>query len=190
MTALLMILLVAITAVFSACAQQTSPPNRTAGDNMATQVTAMEVSSPAFQDGGRIPAKYTADGDDMSPPLNWSPAPGVSEYALICDDPDAPSGVFTHWVIYNLPSGYTGLPEGVSQEQDLPDGSMQGVNSMGKIGYNGPAPPPGKPHHYNFTVYALDVKMDLPPGITKNELLTAMKGHIISQGKLTGLYGR
>lgn len=157
---------------------------------MAVQVTALEVTSPAFKDGEKIPVKYTADGDDMSPPLNWTMASGVSEWAVICDDPDAPSGTFTHWVMYSIPSGYTGLPAGITQDRELDDGSMQGKNSFGKIGYGGPSPPPGKPHHYHFTVYAMDAKMDLPPGISKSELLDAMKGHIIAQGTLTGIYGR
>jgi len=158
---------------------------------MARQVTALEVTSTAFKDGDRIPVKYTGDGDDISPPLNWSHGTGnISEFAIICDDPDAPSGVFTHWVIYGIPGGYTGLPDGVPQVAELDDRSMQGKNSFGNIGYNGPAPPKGKPHHYNFTVYALDAKMDLPSGITKSQLLAAMKGHVIAQGTLTGLYAR
>jgi Raf kinase inhibitor-like YbhB/YbcL family protein len=157
---------------------------------MALQVQLIDVTSPAFRNGDRIPVKYTADGDDMSPPLNWPQVSGVSEWALICEDPDAPSGTFVHWVMYNIPSGYTGLPDGITQDSELDDGSMQGKNSLGKIGYTGPSPPPGKPHHYNFKVYALDVKMDLPPGITSRELLEAMEGHVIAEGVLTGMYGR
>lgn len=158
---------------------------------MARQVTAMDVTSPAFQDGGRIPVKYTADGDDMSPAINWSHAPeGTGQFVLICDDPDAPSGTFTHWVIYGIYGNKTGLPEGVPQIEELDDRSMQGVNSFGKIGYGGPAPPKGKPHRYIFKLYALDARMDLPAGIAKDKLLKAMEGHVIAEGTLTGLYGR
>lgn len=184
----LSILLTAV--VCSAYAQPASPGDLKADDNMATQVMALEVTSPAFKDGERIPVKYTADGDDMSPPLNWSQVSGVREQVLICDDPDAPGGTFTHWIMYNIPSGFTSLPAGVRQEEELDNGAVQTLNSFGKIGYNGPAPPKGKPHRYIFHLYALDVKMDLPSGITKEQLLEAMKGHVIAEGTLTGMYGR
>lgn len=151
----------------------------------------LSVMSPAFKDNERIPVKYTADGDDMSPPLKWMDIPeGVTEYALIVEDPDAPGGTFTHWVIYGIPGNYDHLDDGVPQVEELDNGAMQGPNSGGKIGYMGPSPPKGKPHRYIFTLYALDAKLDLPAGITKEELRTAMQGHIISEGKLTGLYGR
>ena len=185
---LAMILLTMVVA--SACAGQPPRQSLSVDDKMAVQVTLINVTSPAFDQGDRIPVKYTADGVDMSPPLNWPHVREVSKWALICEDPDAPSGTFTHWVMYNIPGSYTGLPDGVTQQEELSDGSMQGRNSFGKIGYNGPAPPPGKPHHYNFRVYGLDAHLDLPPGITKNELETAMKGHVIAEGTLTGLYGR
>ena len=187
---ILAILLILTAGAFSAYTQHASSQSLTVGNKMAIQVSALDVTSPAFKDGGRIPVKYTADGDDMSPPLNWSQVKDVSEYALICDDPDAPSGLFTHWVMYNIPSGYTGLPDGVRQEEELDDKTMQGLNSMGKIGYNGPSPPPGKPHRYMFKVYALDTKLNLPPGITRDKLLTAIKDHVITEGTLTGMYGR
>ncbi|CAJ35626.1 conserved hypothetical protein [Methanocella arvoryzae MRE50] len=157
---------------------------------MATQVMALDITSPAFKDGERIPVKYTADGDDMSPPLNWSRVENASEYVLICDDPDAPGGTFTHWIMYNIPSGFTSLPAGVRQEEELDYGAIQSKNSMGNPGYNGPSPPPGKPHRYIFKLYALDARLNLPAGITKDQLLTAMKGHVIAEGSLTGIYGR
>jgi Raf kinase inhibitor-like YbhB/YbcL family protein len=151
----------------------------------------LNVISPAFKDNEWIPVRYTADGDDMSPPLRWSDIPeGVVEYALIADDPDAPRGTFTHWVIYGIPGSYDHLDDGVTQVSELDNGAMQGKNSAGGIGYMGPSPPKGKPHRYIFTVYALDAKLDLPAGITKDELKKAIQGHIISEGKLTGLYGR
>jgi Raf kinase inhibitor-like YbhB/YbcL family protein len=163
---------------------------RQAGDQMV-QKTMLAVSSTAFEEGGRIPVKYTGDGDDLSPALNWPEAPeGISEFAVICDDPDAPGGTFTHWVIYGVPGKSNGLQEGILPLQELDDQSMQGKNSFGTIGYKGPAPPKGKPHRYQFHVYGLDVRMDLPTGISKQELLKAMKGHIVAEGELTGIYSR
>lgn len=185
-----MLLMTVIVVVSAICTQHTFPQGLAVDYNMAIQVSSLEVTSPAFKDGGRIPVKYTADGDDMSPPLNWSQVQDVSEYALICDDPDASSGIFTHWVMYNIPSGYTGLPAGVRQEEELDDKTMQGLNHFDKIGYGGPSPPPGKPHRYMFKVYALDAKLNLPPGITRDKLLAAMKDHVITEGTLTGMYGR
>lgn len=151
----------------------------------------LRVSSPAFEDGGRIPARYTADGDDVSPALAWAGAPpGVSEFAIICHDPDAPGGPFTHWVIYGIPGSYDHLDDGVMQVAELDNGAMQGKNHFGKIGYGGPSPPKGRPHHYRFRVYALDAKLDLPSGISKDELRKAMQGHVIAEGEIVGLYGR
>lgn len=175
-----------------ACAQPTVAASQgQVNENMEKMTYQLSVASPAFKDSQRIPAKYTADGDDMSPPLQWAEIPeGVAEYALIVDDPDAPGGVFTHWVIYGIPGSYDHLDDGVPQVEELDNGAMQGLNHLGKIGYNGPAPPKGKPHRYVFTLYAIDAKLDLPAGITKEELKKAIQGHIISEGKLTGLYGR
>jgi Raf kinase inhibitor-like YbhB/YbcL family protein len=184
---------VALLLLGSACAQPSAATGqRQVTENMEKMTySQLSVTSPVFKDNGRIPVKYTADGDDMSPPLTWTDIPeGVSEYALIVEDPDAPGGTFTHWVIYGLPGSYDHLDDGVPQVEELDNGAMQGPNSMGKIGYMGPSPPRGKPHRYIFTLYALDAKMDLPAGITKEELRSAMQGHIISEGKLTGIYGR
>lgn len=158
---------------------------------MEPKVEQLYLTSPAFRDNDRIPARYTGDGDDMSPPLQWSHAPeGVAEYAVICEDPDAPGGTFIHWVMYNIPPGYDRLDEGIRQEAELDNGAMQGRNDFGNIGYGGPAPPKGKPHHYEFTVYALGEKLNLPPGIARDELVRAMEGHVMAKGKVTGLYGR
>jgi Raf kinase inhibitor-like YbhB/YbcL family protein len=160
-------------------------------EKMEQMTYQLSVTSPAFKDNEWIPAKYTADGDDMSPPLKWTDIPeGVTQYALIVEDPDAPRGTFTHWVIYGIPGSYDHLDDGVSQVEELDNGAMQGLNTHGKPGYMGPSPPKGKPHRYIFTLYALDAKLDLPAGITKEDLEKAMQGHIISEGKLTGLYGR
>lgn len=151
----------------------------------------LEVSSPAFQDGDRIPAKYTCEGQDVSPLLAWSEPPvGTQSLALIVDDPDAPGGVFTHWVLFNIPSDSRELPEAVLARTQLPSGALQGESDFGKIGYGGPCPPPGRPHRYQFTFYALDQHLDLKAGVSKKQLLDAMQGHILAQGRLMGTYQR
>ena len=151
-----------------------------------------ELTSAAFAQGERIPPKYTGDGQDISPPLSWTDPPeGARELALICDDPDAPMGTWNHWVLYGLAPGVGSLPEGVPAEQTVAEPALkQGMNTWPKVGYGGPAPPPGKPHRYQFTVYALDVELDLQPGATKDELLGAMQSHILAQATLEGTYSR
>jgi len=152
---------------------------------------ALELSSSAFQEGGEIPTKYTCEGQDVSPAITWSePLVGTQSFALIMDDPDAPVGVFTHWVLFNLPADSRGLPEAVPAQAQLPDGSLQGKNDFGKIGYGGPCPPPSRPHRYQFTLYALDQTLDLKAGASKKQVLDAMQGHILAQGRLTGTYQR
>ena len=152
---------------------------------------ALVVSSSAFQEGGEIPTKYTCEGQDVSPALTWSEPPAETRsFTLIVDDPDAPVGVFTHWVLFNLPADSRGLPEAVPTQAQLPDGSLQGKNDFGKIGYGGPCPPPGRPHRYQFTLYALDQTLDLKAGASKKQVLDAMQGHILAQGRLTGTYQR
>lgn len=152
---------------------------------------AILVTSPEFKKAEYIPQKFTGEGDDISPPIEWGHIPEQAKsLAMVMDDPDAPSGNFTHWLIYNIPPGSNGLPEGVSPEDRLPDGSMQGRNSAGSSGYYGPYPPLGSRHRYNFSLYALDEKLDLKPGMSREQLLKAMDGHIIDQGRLTGIYAR
>ena len=117
----------------------------------------LAVTTTTFSLGGAIPKGYTCDGADTSPDLSWSGAPaGVHSFALIADDPDAPVGTWTHWLIWNIPVQSTGLPKGVPKEETLGDGTRQGRNDFLRIGYGGPCPPPGKPHRYFFKVYALD----------------------------------
>lgn len=153
------------------------------------------VESSAFASNAPIPIKYTGDGDDISPPLKWSKLPeGVKELALIADDPDAPTPEpWVHWVIYNIPPDAPGLPENVdkSGEPSQPPGARQGKNSFGKVGYGGPAPPPGHGlHHYHFKVYALREPLEAKAGLTKKELLELMKGRVLAQGELVGTYER
>jgi Raf kinase inhibitor-like YbhB/YbcL family protein len=151
----------------------------------------IEITSPAFQRGTTIPKQYTGDGTDRSPPLGWSEPPsGTKSLALICDDPDAPGGTWVHWVLFNVPGQTRALEEGVPTTEILGNGAKQGKNDFGNIGYGGPAPPKGQPHRYVFTLYALDVAVDLPPGATKAQLMHAMKGHILAEGQLVGNYGR
>jgi hypothetical protein len=151
----------------------------------------LDLSSPAFQEGSKIPTKYSCQGQDVSPALRWGEPPqGTRSFALIMDDPDAPGGVFTHWVIFNVPSDTRDLPEAVPAQAQLSDGSLQGKNDFGGTGYGGPCPPPGSAHRYQFTLYALDRMLDLKAGVTKKQVLDAMKGHILAQGQLTGTYQR
>lgn len=153
----------------------------------------IQVSSTVFDDGGPIPPKYSCEGSNISPPLNWDlsqlPIPNGGSMAIICDDPDAPGGTWIHWVIFNLPPETNSLPELVMPREELENGALQGSNSWGNIGYSGPCPPSGT-HRYYFKVYALDVKLNLPSGTTKEELLKVMEGHILDKGQLMGTYTR
>ena len=159
----------------------------------AVAAAEMRVTSAAFSAGGTIPKKFTGDGENVSPPLAWIGAPPTAkEFAVICDDPDAPRGPFTHWVIWGIPATITKLPGNVAKTATVPalGNAKQGKNSADKIGYFGPAPPPGKPHHYSFTVYALDSAPDVKLDAGAAELRAAMVGHIVGDGGLTGTYGR
>ncbi|RKY25413.1 MAG: YbhB/YbcL family Raf kinase inhibitor-like protein [Planctomycetota bacterium] len=150
----------------------------------------IKIISSAFEDGGMIPAKYTCDGEDISPPLRWDVVPeGTQSIALICDDPDAPVGTFVHWVLFNLPADTKELAENFPADENLPNGAGQGITDFGRVGYGGPCPPSGT-HRYFFKIYALDTKIDLPSRADKARLLKAMEGHIISRGQLIGKYKR
>ena len=151
----------------------------------------MKVTSSAFQAGQPIPATYTCEGLDISPPLHWSGVPAAAKsLALICDDPDAPVGTWVHWVLYDLPVTTTDLAEKVPTSETLPTGAKQGINDFKRVGYGGPCPPPGKPHRYYFKLYALDADLALKPRATKAELLRAMEGHLLAEGQLMGTYQR
>ncbi len=147
------------------------------------------LTSQVFQQGGTIPAKYTCDGKDVSPPLSWEMVPdGAKSLALIVDDPDAPGGIFTHWVLFNLPAASRSLPEGVPKLDRLDGGGIQGKNDFGKKGYNGPCPP--RLHTYRFILYTLDSELNLKPGASRQEVLKAMEGHVLAKAELDGKYGR
>ena len=145
-----------------------------------------ELTSVAFAAGEPIPAKYTCDGANVSPPLAWSDAPpGTQSLALIMDDPDAPAGTWDHWLLFNIPANVRNLPE----QAGAPAGSVDGKNGWGRTGYGGPCPPRGT-HRYFFKLYALAAKLDLPAGANKSQLLRAMKTHILAQAELMGTYAR
>lgn len=149
------------------------------------------LSSSAFQAGQAIPAKYTCDGPDFSPPLAWEgAAEGTRSWGLICDDPDAPAGTWAHWVLFNLPAEAAALEQDIAKAATLPNGARQGRNDFKRLGYGGPCPPRGRAHRYFFRLYALDVMLNLPSGATRPDLLRAMSGHILARAELMGTYQR
>ncbi len=148
------------------------------------------VRSSAFGEGERLSADFTCDGANMSPPIEWSGVPALAEsLAVIVDDPDAPSGDWVHWLVYDLPSSLTQLTAGIPEAGRFSGGGSQGRTDFGSLGYKGPCPPSGM-HRYFFKVYALDSALHLKPGATKKELLTAMQGHVLAEGRLMGTYER
>jgi Raf kinase inhibitor-like YbhB/YbcL family protein len=148
----------------------------------------MEVRSSAFFIGNTIPFKYTCDGDNISPPLRWeAPPQGTKSFALIMDDPDAPNGTFTHWIIYNIPADTRELPEGINETAD---GILQGENSFGNLGFGGPCPPKNETHRYFFKIYAIDQMLNLPARASKQEVMAAIEGHVLDKAELMGRYAR
>lgn len=148
----------------------------------------MRIFSPAFEDGTTIPAQYTCDGENMSPPLSWHDVPPQAKIlTIICDDPDTPGGVWDHWLLFNLPASLGGLDEGISREFDPFPGVGHGLNSWKHACYDGPCSPQGT-HRYYFKLYALDARINLKPGATKADILRAMDGHILAQASIKGLY--
>ena len=145
-----------------------------------------ELTSTAFSQGEPIPVKYSCDGEDISPPLAWGDPPeGTQSLALIMDDPDAPVGTWDHWILFNIPASTRGLPESMPVNAEFPGGN----NSWGRTGYGGPCPPSGT-HRYFFKFFALDIVLDLEAGITKEDLLAAMRGHVLASHEMIGLYQR
>jgi len=155
------------------------------------------VGSPTLKMNETMPRDYTPDGRNLSPPLTWTGLPPATrEIAVVCEDPDAGNPPpFVHWVIYRIPPSAKGLPEGIPIDPAAPmpaeiSGAVQGVSGFRRAIYRGPAPPPGKPHHYHFIVYALDADLGLKPGLTRADLLSAIAGHVIAQGELVSIYER
>jgi Raf kinase inhibitor-like YbhB/YbcL family protein len=149
------------------------------------------LQSSAFPAGGEIPAQYTCSGAGKSPKLAWTNVPGGTQtLVLIVDDPDAPSGTFTHWILYNLDPRTKQLPEGLPNTEQVLTGASQGHNDFGRLGYGGPCPPPGKPHRYFFRLYALNAKLKVPTGAVRQEIEGVMNGHIIGQAVWMGTFKR
>jgi len=172
----------ALAALVAACSQTKDAP-------VDSSKATIRLTSSAFADGAPIPAKYTCDGENISPPLAWTNVPKAGKsLALIGDDPDAPLGTWVHWVVYNIPPTLTEFAERIPATETISNGAIQGTTSFKRVGYGGPCPPAGKPHHYFFKLYALDTELTLKPGATKDELLKAMAGHILAEGQLVGTY--
>jgi len=150
----------------------------------------MDLISSAFREGTTIPARFTCDNINVSPPLEWTEGPsGTKSYALICEDPDAPRGTWVHWIIFNIPATTHELPENVPATESLNNGARQGMTDFGSVGYGGPCPPSGT-HRYYFKIYALDFVLDHTGPITRKELLGAIGKHILDEGQLMGRYKR
>ena len=181
------------TAPASTGESETEQPKPAAGEPKAEEPKQEEVkltmSTPAFNQGEVIPDKYTCKGDNISPPLSWTEPPsGTKAFVLILDDPDAPGGVFTHWIVINIPAAVRELAE--AADKKLPDGAVHGKNDFARNGYGGPCPPPGPAHRYKFTLYALDMSLNLSPGASRQQLLSGMEGHILDQFQMMGTFKR
>jgi Raf kinase inhibitor-like YbhB/YbcL family protein len=141
-------------------------------------------SESGVAEGERIDSRYTCDGEDVSPALAWEGVPeGTAELALVIEDPDAPGGTFTHWLVYGLDPGETGLPEGGEP-------ALQGTNDFGRVGYGGPCPPGGETHNYVFRLLALDRELDLEERASRDDLLASVEGHVVAETQLTASYSR
>lgn len=176
--------LLVLTSVISLAQHSGSPAK--AGSAMAFTIT-----TSAFASGAAIPERYTCKGEDLSPALEWRDAPAkTASFAIIMDDPDAPAGVWIHWLIWNLPPSMGALQQGVSKAGQFVDGTQEGRNSFGKTGYNGPCPPPGQTHRYFFRMYALDTKLNLSAEADRSQLDAAMKGHVLAQTEYMGTFHR
>ncbi|HEV2492928.1 MAG TPA: YbhB/YbcL family Raf kinase inhibitor-like protein [Terriglobia bacterium] len=168
-----------------------STPTTNASGVSDSSPAALALRTSAFKPGGDIPAKFTCAGPNISPALDWGEPPsGTQSFTLIMDDPDAPSGTWVHWVVYDLPASTRRLPEGVKKGDALKSGGQQGVNDFGDAGYGGPCPPPGKPHRYFFKLYAVDKPLGLAAGVRKPQVESTLKGHILAQSELMGRFRR
>ncbi|MFP4498570.1 MAG: YbhB/YbcL family Raf kinase inhibitor-like protein [Vulcanimicrobiota bacterium] len=151
----------------------------------------LSLSSPSFDEGDKIPRRFTGDGENVSPPLEWENIPEDTEsLVLICDDPDAPGGRWVHWVLYNIPPARTHIEENIPLKDQLSDGSMHAKNSWERTNYIGPSPPPGPEHRYFFKLFALDKTIQLSPGASVKEIESEMADHILGKAELMVVYGR
>ena len=178
------LLICAFLAACSPSGQNAAAPREPAGKPL-------KLASAAVEAGGTIPRQFTCEGSDISPALTWTEPPaGTRSFALIVDDPDAPAGVWVHWVIYDLPPSARQLPENIPEQAEFDSGARHGRNDFRRLGYGGPCPPPGPAHRYFFKLYALNATLGLKPGATKADLENAMKGHILAEAELMARYGR
>ena len=153
----------------------------------------MKIQSSGFKNSERLPDKFALDHENLSPPLAWSDVPdGTQEFALICDDPDAPMGTWVHWVLYGIPANVTELPNGLSKGPELKDlgGAKQGNTGFQQVGYDGPRPPKGPEHRYFFKLYALSEKMSFRPGMTADQVRNAIEGKVLAEAEIMGKYSR
>ncbi len=172
--------------LLSNCRPTTARESAVGGANVS-----FNLSSTAFAPGTAIPRQYTCDSADQSPPLSWTDVPaGTKRLALIVEDPDAPSGTFVHWVLFNIPPEPAEIAAGTSHQTVLASGARQGRNDFRRVGYGGPCPPHGPAHHYFFRMLALDEPLDLTPGATASEVRSAAKGHTLGLAELMGTYAR
>jgi Raf kinase inhibitor-like YbhB/YbcL family protein len=168
---------------------RSKPPAAPAGTTSTPKPMNFTLKSTAFADNTPIPATFTCDGADKSPSLEWSGAPKETKsFALVCLDPDAPNGAFTHWIVSRIPITLNRLPEGLAKVVETPDGIRQGKNGFGNAGYGGPCPPAGKVHHYRFQLHALDTEITLGPESSQIALENEIQLHKIATAELTGTY--
>ena len=193
MLRLLSLLLFGLAPALVGCGQPAASPPAPSPSAKA-DTPGFVLTSPAFKNDEAIPMKYTRDREGFNPRLDWKGAPaGTKEFALVMDDPDAPGGVFTHWVIYKIPADMNSIPEDVPMLETVPSylrSAMQGKTSDNDVGYFPPSPPPGKVHHYVFHFYALDKPLPVSPDMTADDLRKAMSGHVLAVAELTGTYQR
>jgi Raf kinase inhibitor-like YbhB/YbcL family protein len=177
---LLLIGIITASILSAGCTGQSPPP-------VGSNGTGIVVLSDGFTSGGTIPQQFTCLGQNISPAFLWSAIPaGTQSMAILMQDLDAPRPGFTHWIVYNIPPASREIPGNITTEPFLPDGSIQGKNDAGKIGYTGPCPPAGKPHRYVITVYALNRNPDTSVALNRTGFTTAIKGAIIAEGTITG----
>ncbi|MEL7669769.1 YbhB/YbcL family Raf kinase inhibitor-like protein [Methanobacterium sp.] len=151
----------------------------------------INLMSDVFEEGDIIPTMHTCDDKNISPPLRWDSLPErTMSFAILCEDPDAPRGTWTHWIIFNILPSVMELSAGIKNEEKLSNGMTQGINDFGYAGYGGPCPPEGEKHRYFFRIYALDTTLNLSPGANRKEFLRALNENVLDEGQLMGIYGR
>jgi Raf kinase inhibitor-like YbhB/YbcL family protein len=185
------VLIISLAALLSGCPKNqpdpASPDTSSPGRSAPATLT---LASTLITEGQPIDRRHTCDGADLSPPLSWTTPPRTASLVLIVDDPDAPSGTFTHWLLYGLRPDRSSLPEGVDKASEVKDLGRQGKNDFGKLGYGGPCPPPGTPHRYRFKLFALSADPQLAAEADKEAVEKALAGKILAHATLTATYRR